>query len=81
MLGVRVPPGLPAYLKKGEIMVLKKVTGFLSEAKAELKKVSWPSRSELMNSTLVVIVSVIILAVYIGAVDVILSKLVGLVIR
>ena len=62
-------------------MAIKKLTTFLSEAKAELKKVSWPSRAELINSTMVVIVSVIILAAYIGIVDVILSKLVGFFIR
>jgi preprotein translocase subunit SecE len=61
--------------------ILKKFTQFLSEAKGELKKVSWPSRAELMNSTMIVIVSVIILAIYIGIVDIVLSKLVGFIIR
>ena len=37
--------------------------------KSELKKVVWPSRSQVMNNTLVVIVVSVIFAVIIGLVD------------
>ena len=48
---------------------------FLREVKAELTKVNWPSRSELTGSTPVVIVITIILAVFVGFIDFMLSAL------
>ena len=50
-----------------------KATGFFKEAKQELDKVAWPSREELVGSTVVVIVTTLILAAFIGSVDFILS--------
>ena len=40
-------------------------------------KVSWPSKNELMSSTLVVLVSSLLVAVYIGVCDLVLSKAVN----
>jgi len=48
---------------------------FLREVKAELTKVNWPSQSELTGSTMVVIVLTIILAVFVGFIDFMLSAL------
>tara|TARA_B100001146_G_C15814354_1_gene278189 strand:- start:120 stop:308 length:189 start_codon:yes stop_codon:yes gene_type:complete len=48
---------------------------FLREVKAELTKVNWPSQSELTGSTTVVIVITIILAVFVGFIDFMLSTL------
>ncbi|MDD5085920.1 MAG: preprotein translocase subunit SecE [Candidatus Omnitrophica bacterium] len=58
-----------------------KVTGFLRESKQELSKVTWPSKDELLGSTMVVIVMTFILAAYIGGVDFILSILMRFLIR
>ncbi|HUU51243.1 MAG TPA: preprotein translocase subunit SecE [Nitrospinota bacterium] len=44
--------------------------------KIEFKKVSWPSRKDTMMSTSVVLVAVFIIAVFLGFVDLGLSKLV-----
>ena len=55
--------------------MIKKVMQFLKEAKAELKKVSWPSRRELIESTMVVIVTVLAIAIFVGVIDLGLSKL------
>ncbi len=55
--------------------------GFLGEVNLELKKCSWPSRSELMESTVVVIVSVVLLAVFVGLSDGVLLALLRLVLR
>ncbi|MGH7267349.1 MAG: preprotein translocase subunit SecE [Candidatus Rokuibacteriota bacterium] len=60
---------------------LSKVRGFFHEVLVEFRKVSWPSRREVMGSTTVVIVVVLVLAVFLAAVDVALSRLVGLVLR
>jgi preprotein translocase subunit SecE len=58
-----------------------KAKQFLNEVTLELKKVSWSTRQELIGSTIAVIILVIILAIFIGACDIVLSKAVDLVIR
>ncbi len=42
---------------------------FYQESVIELRKCTWPSRSELIESTVVVISSMVILAVFVAAVD------------
>ena len=56
---------------------LGKIGQFLKEVRIELKKVSWSSREELKNSTIIVLVSITILAVVIGCFDFIMSKHTG----
>ncbi len=46
-----------------------KVVGFLKECGAELRKVVWPSREDVVSSVKVVIVSTILIAVILGALD------------
>lgn len=53
----------------------ERVVVFLREVRAELVKVNWPSQQELVGSTSVVIVLSIVLAVFIGLVDFLLSGL------
>jgi preprotein translocase subunit SecE len=60
--------------------MFEKLIRFLREVRNELKRVSWPSRSEIRESTTVVIVIVLILAVFIGLVDRALSLLVSVII-
>jgi len=48
---------------------MRKIVQFFKDSYAELKKVVWPSREEVAASTKVVIVSVIIFALVLGAVD------------
>jgi preprotein translocase subunit SecE len=45
------------------------MTTFLQDVRGELQKTSWPSRKEVRNTTIVVIVFVMICAVYLYAVD------------
>ena len=52
-----------------------KIKQFLREVKIELKKVTWPSRKETIGSTSVVLIVVIIIASFLGLVDIGLSKL------
>lgn len=59
--------------------VISTVRHFLSEAKAELKKVTWPTPKEALASTSVVIVVVIIVSIFLGIVDFGLTKIVRLV--
>ncbi|MCD6419402.1 MAG: preprotein translocase subunit SecE [Synergistetes bacterium] len=48
---------------------------FIKEAKAELKKVTWPTKKQIMYSTLIVITVITISAVYLGILDLIFSKI------
>ena len=48
---------------------MKRIFQFFTESYAELRKVVWPSRSEVGASTKIVIVSTLIFAVILGLVD------------
>ena len=56
-----------------------KVAGFFNDIKLEMLKVSWPTRDELIGSTIIVIVSLAILALFIGICDLVLSKIVNVI--
>lgn len=60
---------------------MEQVREFAKDVRAESTKVSWPTRSELRDSTVVVIVAVLIVMVFVGIVDRILSWAVGLMFR
>ncbi|MBI5966986.1 MAG: preprotein translocase subunit SecE [Deltaproteobacteria bacterium] len=49
---------------------------FFREVRVELKKVTWPSRKETIASTSVVLVTVILVAFFLGIVDLGLSRLI-----
>ncbi len=53
-----------------------KIKKFLKEVLAELRKVTWPTKDELIGSTIVTIVVSLIVALFIGIVDRILSLVV-----
>lgn len=48
---------------------MNKIFAFLKESKAELKKVNWPSKEEVLTSTRIVIISILIIAVVIAVMD------------
>jgi len=54
---------------------------FVGEVQAELKKCTWPTQSELIQSTGVVIISVLILAVVVTVSDFLLMQIMNVVIR
>ncbi|NLX51650.1 MAG: preprotein translocase subunit SecE [Deltaproteobacteria bacterium] len=56
-----------------------KALQFLTQAKAELKKVTWPTRKQTLASTGVVMVIVAIMALYLGIIDFVLAKLVKII--
>jgi len=51
---------------------------FVKEVQVESTKVSWPSRNELRDSTIVVIVTVLIVSAFVGLIDRALSMGVAL---
>ena len=58
-----------------------KIANFLREVKIELGKVTWSTKSELISSTAVVIISVIMLAVFIAICDFILLRFINLILK
>ncbi|MCL2295154.1 MAG: preprotein translocase subunit SecE [Spirochaetes bacterium] len=48
---------------------IAKIGLFFKESYSELRKVVWPSRADIAASTKVVIVSVVIISLFLGAVD------------
>lgn len=58
---------------------LEKTLQYLREVKAELKKVTWPTRQQTLGSTVVVIVIVMIISAFLGIADMSLSGLIRLV--
>ena len=47
---------------------------FYLDVRSEMRKVSWPSRDEVMSTTLIVIGSVFFFGLYLGLVDMLLSQ-------
>jgi len=54
---------------------------FFSDVGVEMKKCTWPSRQELIESTVVVIVSVLLISAFVGVSDKVLVSLLRLLIR
>lgn len=50
------------------------IISFIKEAIQELKKVVWPKRSDVVKKTIIVIVSMVVVAALIGALDYGLSQ-------
>jgi len=59
----------------------ERIRTFFKEVQVEIRKVSWPTRRELRDSTIVVIATVLIVAAYVGAVDRVLGTAIGLLFR
>jgi len=66
---------------KSEKNFIEKAVQFLREVKIELKKVTWPSRKQTIGSTVVVIILVIVIAIFLGIVDMALSSLIHMVLK
>lgn len=57
---------------------MAKAVDFIKECGAELKKVVWPTKDDVISSVKVVIISSIIIAVILGAFDLLFSAGMGL---
>lgn len=61
--------------------MISKIVKYFKETRLELAKVAWPTKTELRDSTIVVVILSIILSVFIGIVDYALSKASTLIFR
>ena len=59
--------------------MIGKVTRYLSDVHRETKKVIWPTRSELMESSTVVVVLSLLMAIFVFATDYLLTNILKLI--
>jgi preprotein translocase subunit SecE len=58
-----------------------RIREFVQDVLVEFRKVTWPTRQELVNSTVVVIAVTVVLAFFLGGVDIALTRLVERILR
>lgn len=58
--------------------IIKQIKTFILDSYEELKRVTWLSKKEVVASTIAIIIIVILASVYIGFVDFLLSKTLGI---
>ena len=61
--------------------MLNKLINYIKDSKRELKKVVWPTKKQTLNHTLLVIGFSLAVAVFLGAVDFGLNKLIELIVK
>lgn len=61
--------------------IFNKISNFIKESIAELKKVIWPTKKDLKSSTIVVITTIIIASIFIGLIDIFFTKALTLFIK
>ncbi len=54
---------------------LSSIPQFLGEVKAEMKKVSFPSRDEVVGTTIVVLITSVVFAIYLWLADMVIVQL------
>lgn len=59
---------------------MQNVIAFFKDSWAELKQVAWLTVPQMVASTWMVIILIIIMAIYVGGVDFILSRIMGVLI-
>ncbi len=61
--------------------MIKKTQAFFQDVRAEMQKVTWPTREELMGSTAVVLMTMVILSTFIGVADFMFANGLKLILR
>jgi preprotein translocase subunit SecE len=61
--------------KKSKTWIFKRIKDFLKESLQELKRTSWPTKREVFESFLMVILITLIVAIYLGFWDVVFTFL------
>lgn len=61
----------------GGIGKINQIMNFIKESRAELSRVTWPTRDAVIGGTVVVILVSLILVIYMGIIDFIVTKILG----
>ena len=65
----------------GKVQMLANIRKFFSEVRAEMQKVTWSTREEIMGSTGVVLITMLILSTFIGVADFFLAHALSVLLR
>jgi len=65
--------------KEKKVNMIKSIVRYFSEVKGELKRVTWSTKSQLINQTIVVLVSCLLIGIVIWIADGAIGKLRNLV--
>ncbi|MCK5221838.1 MAG: preprotein translocase subunit SecE [Candidatus Aminicenantes bacterium] len=60
-----------------KINLFKRIGDYLKEIKGELKKVTWPTKDDLIKTTIAVLVSSLIFGVFLFIIDMIFSRVIN----
>ncbi len=55
------------------------IVRFYRETKAELRKVTWPTRQEAINLTRVVVIVIVVIGLFLGILDLVFARLFALI--
>ena len=81
---VKVEPGLPGWLSGAfgwGPRKFRELKTFLSEVRAELRKVTWPGRAEVYATTLVVMATSVFFGFYLWGLDLVFSRVLSHVLK
>lgn len=59
--------------------MIAKIKEFVGEVQKEMKKVSWPTKEQLKDSTVVVLTTTAVLTVFVYAIDLVMDAAVGII--
>ncbi len=78
-MATKQKPELAGAGESGLSAKLAQLTDYFEESKAEIKKVTWPTRKEIKVTGIAVLVLVVVMSLFLGIVDLGLTKLVELI--
>jgi preprotein translocase subunit SecE len=58
-----------------------RIVRYLRETRAELRKVVWPSRKEATRLSIIVLSVTVAMSAFLGVIDLLFSRLIGLIVR
>ena len=56
------------------------IVRYFKETRAEIRKVSWPTREEATNLTMIVLAVTVAMAIFLGVVDAVFAELIRLIV-
>lgn len=66
-----------ANVESGSRFSLEQIKKFMNDVQREFTKIAWPTKQNTIRLTITTIIFVIIISFYLGAVDLVIGKLIG----
>lgn len=60
--------------------IIERLKEYFRDTRGELRKVTWPTRNQATNLTLIVLAVTVVMAIFLGAVDYVFADLIRLII-